>query len=452
MAMPCGERRMLAGFLGAVLGTSALLLGLFAAWGRLTAPPPPRPGAAHIVFSGWGGMIERKVFRDLVAEFVRRNPAVDVEYRPVPRDYMTKLKLMFAGGTPPDVFYLPDFDFPSFATAGRLYDIQPHVDRSQVVKPDQFWVSSLRRYRYRWTRLREGRRLRTAEGHRPDRDVREPRHPAPGGRRTAARRPPADLGRGRRLLERADPRPGRRRADRPVGDVRPEPGVGRLEQRRRLPERGRAPLHAGGRPARGRGGRVAGGPPDAGARLAEGAASAVDPGRHDVPDGTPGDLHRRALDGAAVPARAVPLGRRAPSRSARGHTSRRAGAAASASPSSSSCRNPEAAWRLVEFLGGPEGQAAQARTGFQIPSQRWLAHTDVFLQPGKEPAHNDVFIDAARWQRESPGARTPDSEWWDRLNQALAPAYRGETTAAEALRAARGDIQAALDRGWEKQR
>jgi len=451
MTMSGGERRMLAGFLGAVLGTSALLLGLFAAWGRLTAPPPPRPGAAHIVFSGWGGVIERKVFRDLVSEFVRRNPDVDVEYRPVPRDYMTKLKLMFAGGTPPDVFYLPDFDFPSFAAAGRLYDIQPHVDRSRVVKPDQFWASSLRRYRY------DGHAFGKGDVYALPKDI------GPTAmfvnldilRREGVAPPPTD-----RPLTWDEAVAFWRTLTRDLdGDGRTDQwGTFGLNLESAVWSNGGDFLSADERRF----------------TLADDprAVEAVDwlVGLQTREHVSPKERQQQSIpvDTMFLTGRLatfiggrwmVPQFRLAPFRwdvvpipvSPRTHL--QAGWSGSVGLAvSSSCRNPEAAWRLVEFLGGPEGQAAQARTGFQIPSQRWLAYTDVFLQPGKEPAHNDVFIDAARWQRESPGARTPDAEWWDRMNQALAPAYRGETTAADALRAARGDIQAALDRGWEKQR
>ncbi|MBI3912566.1 MAG: extracellular solute-binding protein, partial [Armatimonadetes bacterium] len=112
------------------------------------------------------------------------------------------------------------------------------------------------------------------------------------------------------------------------------------------------------------------------------------------------------------------------------------------------CRHPEAAWQLIEFLAGPEGQAAQARMGFQIPNQRPLAWTDVFLQRAQRPAHAEVFAEAALYQQPNPSTRTPDNEWWTLLHQRLAPVYRGEVRAAERLHAIVPEVQAALDRGW----
>jgi len=112
------------------------------------------------------------------------------------------------------------------------------------------------------------------------------------------------------------------------------------------------------------------------------------------------------------------------------------------------CPDTEAAWKLVEFLAGPEGQAAQARTGFQIPNQRALSRQEIFLQRARPPAHAEVFIAAAAVQQANPPTRTPDGQWFDLLLRSLNPAYRGETDAAGAVRRARADIQAALDRGW----
>ena len=111
-------------------------------------------------------------------------------------------------------------------------------------------------------------------------------------------------------------------------------------------------------------------------------------------------------------------------------------------------RSREAAWKLVEFLAGPEGQATQALSGFQIPNQRPLAATDVFLQPGQRPASAAVFIEAARVQRPGPFTQTPDSKWWTLLHQYLPRAWRGEEDVTTLVRRVKPEIQQALDEAW----
>lgn len=64
----------------------------------------------------------------------------------------------------------------------------------------------------------------------------------------------------------------------------------------------------------------------------------------------------------------------------------------------------DAAWKFVEYIGGKTGQARQAESGFAIPSQKDLANSDVFLQPGRNPRNAIVFVRAA--EAETPG------DWW----------------------------------------
>ncbi len=64
----------------------------------------------------------------------------------------------------------------------------------------------------------------------------------------------------------------------------------------------------------------------------------------------------------------------------------------------------EAAWKFLEYIGGKTGQAAQAESGFAIPSQKDLANTEVFLQTAQNPRNSIVFVRAAQF--ETPG------DWW----------------------------------------
>ena len=63
-----------------------------------------------------------------------------------------------------------------------------------------------------------------------------------------------------------------------------------------------------------------------------------------------------------------------------------------------------AAWKFAEYIGGKTGQTAQSLSGFAIPSQKDIATSDVFLQPGQNPKNAMAFVRAAAY--ETPG------DWW----------------------------------------
>ena len=437
---------MLAGFVGSVAGVSLLLLALFAVWGRVTERQAP-PGATRVVFTGWGGIVEREVFGELVAAFERRNPGIDVEYRPVPRDYVTKLKLMFAGGTPPDVFYLPDGDFPAFAAAGRVLNLQPYIARSAVIRTEQIWDAALRRYRFDGRVFGQG-----------------PLYALPKDIGPTAMFVNLDLLRASGVALPSPERP--LTWDEAVALwkrlTRDLDGDGRTDQWGTHGMTLEAAVWSNGGDFLSADGRRFTMPDDPRAlEAAQWLASLqtdlrvapMERQRQSIPVDTLFLTGRLAtfLGGRWM----VPQFRKAPFAwdvlpvPVSPRTRRQAGWSGSVGLAiAPTCAHKEAAWRLVEFLAGPEGQAAQARTGFQIPNQRGLSQTDVFLQPGQRPAHAEVFLGAVRHQQAGPPTRTPSAEWWDTLLRALAPAYRGEGSARAAIQGARGEVQAALDRAW----
>jgi multiple sugar transport system substrate-binding protein len=437
---------MLAGFLCAVVGVSLLLLALFAAWGRATSRPAAS-GAARLLFTGWGGIIERQVFSDLVAEFARRNPGIAVDYRPIPRDYATKLKLMFAGGTPPDVFYLPDGDFPSFAVAGRVLDLQPLVDRSSIIREQEIWESGLRRYRYDGRVFGRGRLYALPKDIGPTAMFVNLDLLRAAGVPVPPAETPMTWPEALQLWKRL---------------ARDTNGDGRTDQWGTHGMTLEAAVWSHGGEFLSADGRRFVMPDDARAMEAAewlaglqavhrvapmqrqqqsipvdvlfltGRLATFMGGRWMVPQ-----FRNARFQWDVVP---VPVSPR---------TRKQAGWSGSVGLAiSPSTRHREAAWRLVEFLSGPEGQTAQAKTGFQIPNQKSLSRTQVFLQPGRPPAHAAVFVEAAGYQQAGPQTRTPDDEWWKRVHEALAPAYRGEVPAADAIKRARKEIQEALDRSW----
>ena len=92
----------------------------------------------------------------LVDEFMRENPAIHVRIVHVPQNYIQKLQIMVAGGTAPDVFFLPDADFPAFVVKKTMMPLDGFIQKSAVIRTKDFWPTALTRYSYDGRRLGRG--------------------------------------------------------------------------------------------------------------------------------------------------------------------------------------------------------------------------------------------------------------------------------------------------------
>jgi multiple sugar transport system substrate-binding protein len=95
-------------------------------------------------------------------------------------------------------------------------------------------------------------------------------------------------------------------------------------------------------------------------------------------------------------------------------------------------KNPDLAWKLIEYLGSPDGQKALAATGQIVPTNISVAQSAVFLDPAAKPANSQVWLDnIPAIHIVPPLANWPDIE--ERANEELESAYYGNTTADTAV-------------------
>lgn len=78
---------------------------------------------------------------------------------------------------------------------------------------------------------------------------------------------------------------------------------------------------------------------------------------------------------------------------------------------SKSSKNKDAAFALIEYLSGPEGQRELMKTGFNVPNQKSIAKSDEFLKSDEPPYNNSVFVRAAEAQRGGDWTYLPDDAW-----------------------------------------
>lgn len=406
--------------------TSVLALAL---GGCRTRRLAPGGGRVTVTFVGWGAPEESETFAAALTELEELKPHISVVYTQVPGvgfDYLNKLRLMLVAGLAPDVFYVPDGAFPEMVRTGALLDLEPFL-RTSSLDLEAIWPSALERYRWSGARLH-------------------------GGNLHAL---PKDLGPmvvfyNKDLLR-------RRRVVPPSGDT-PMTWDEALRKWRALTfvERGlprwgitRFPYDAA---VWSSGGEILS--PDARtwtmttdvavrafqwcADLA--IAELVAPDAKRLGDGAGGgELFQAGFAAMHVDGRwMVPRYRTLPfdwdvapipipARDAKAVS--RSGSVGLAISSRS--RHPQEAFEVVEYLVGPRGQAKLTMAGFQLPNQRSVARTNVFLQPGKRPAHAEAFLVAAATSRPAAVTRTPDAFWDEVMSTYAEAVWRGDRTAAD---------------------
>jgi multiple sugar transport system substrate-binding protein len=98
-------------------------------------------------------------------------------------------------------------------------------------------------------------------------------------------------------------------------------------------------------------------------------------------------------------------------------------------------KHKEAAWAFIEFANSTEGQHIIAASGRTVPSQRAVAESPTFLDPGLRPANSRVFLDGIPAIRAVPVMESwPEIE--DLLAEELERAFYGQVALDEAIRTA----------------
>lgn len=77
----------------------------------------------------WAGALEAELDEKILAEFMRRNPDVEVVYEPIPQNYYQKILTDIAAGTPPDVFLLDAEMVPRYSEEKLLLNLAPYLSR-----------------------------------------------------------------------------------------------------------------------------------------------------------------------------------------------------------------------------------------------------------------------------------------------------------------------------------
>lgn len=415
---------------------SRILLGVLAlaAVMSLVAAPVRAQSPVTLKFIGWGGPEEKDVFTSLVAKFNAANKDVVIQYEQIPDAYVDKLKTLVAGGNSPDIAYVPDGDFSSFAPLGQLVNIQKLTDASKLIDPKNIWPSALSRYRW------DGKTMGTGDLYALPKDIgptvvfintdlfAKYNVPLPDPAKPLTWDQVIEIG--NKITTDAN---GKHPKDAGfdatsttvfgVGDLWPENlifgnGGSYYSADRRtfvLPDdaNGVAAIQFVGdlthkykvRPTSAQTSSQ-----NMGQLFEAGKLAMTTNGRWAVTG------YRKTLGFKwdVIPNPVGPSGKVTAADKDCTFSGWSGSVGIAIFKGTNGEKNADKAYKFLEFIAGAEGQKEQSALGFQIPNQIDVAKTDAFLQPGQAPANAKVFIEAARCEFAGPWTSAPYfGEWFD---------------------------------------
>jgi len=425
----------------------SVLLAIAALFSLLTAcnndADTSKGGKVTVTFSGHGDQAEIDVFNQLVKAFNDKNPDITVKYTPVPADYVTKTSTALMGGGGADVFYVPDANFGQWVSQGFLLDMQSYIDQSSLNMGD-VWPNAIERYRYDGTNTWKGNVYSLPKDLGPtvlyyNKDL---------FKSMGVEFPPADrpmtwaelLDRCKKLSKDLD------------GDgANDQFGIGPIWWESFIWSNGGDVLSEDRKtfvmnePAAVEGLQFAADLatvhkvcPNVQERQTMGDVQMFSTGRLGMVFGgrwyTP-SFRKLSFDWDVC---YLPTG----SKNIVSGWSGTVGLSIN-----KKCKNPDAAFKFIEFVSGEEGQKAQTELGFTLPIYKSMAESDVFRQPGQKPESADVFIKSAEMQTPTPNTWLPNLKWWDVFEGALSDVWEGKKSAKAAMDEVKPQVEEAIKEG-----
>jgi len=95
----------------------------------------------------WGGANEVIVVDKILKKFEKLNPDIRVKRIHIASDYNPKLQTMMAANRAPDVFYVLSQDCKDYLHKGALMDLAPFLARSKVIRYEDFFPVTVRQFK-----------------------------------------------------------------------------------------------------------------------------------------------------------------------------------------------------------------------------------------------------------------------------------------------------------------
>jgi multiple sugar transport system substrate-binding protein len=116
----------------AAVGVSVLVAGITAgtSHGRVDSKAGPQATAlaGTVTLSGWASSpVETALLRQVIRNFERKYPRINVNYAPISGDYPAAMLAKFAARKPPDVFYVDSNVAPDWIKQGVLENLTPFM-------------------------------------------------------------------------------------------------------------------------------------------------------------------------------------------------------------------------------------------------------------------------------------------------------------------------------------
>jgi len=95
----------------------------------VVATEPPAPEPVSLSLSVWGSDLDSQVYQNRLDLFHAQNPNITVELVYIPSDYSQKVQTMIAGGTSPDIIEISE-DVHSYSSKGQIIPLNDFVASS----------------------------------------------------------------------------------------------------------------------------------------------------------------------------------------------------------------------------------------------------------------------------------------------------------------------------------
>ncbi|WP_144701511.1 ABC transporter substrate-binding protein [Fictibacillus phosphorivorans] len=117
-------------WLSAIGVPSLVLATVLSGCGNDNGKEETQSGKTEIVLSGWGGNpTEKKLLNEVLSDFEKEHPHIDVKLNTISDQYMDVLKTRLIGGTAADVFYLDAFEAPALIETGAVEPLNKYVTK-----------------------------------------------------------------------------------------------------------------------------------------------------------------------------------------------------------------------------------------------------------------------------------------------------------------------------------